>query len=162
MLPERAYRYLLIDLASAPDVMGKMLETVTNPSVYDKRPDPERFTLREVLAHLADWDAVFLGRLKQTRDDENPTLVGIDEGQVAIDNNYAHADPAASLTRYKANRAALVAFLEALSPAQWERVGTHTELGPITISDHAVLIAVHDGYHRQQVVEELETGKQSA
>jgi len=157
MLPEKVYRYLLIDLESAPDVLGKILETVTNPSVYDRRPDPERFTLREVLAHLADWDAVFLGRLKQTRDDENPTLVGIDEGQVALDNDYAHADPAASLERYKANRAELAAFLKALSPAQWERSGSHTELGPITISDHAVLIAVHDGYHRQQVVEWLKS-----
>lgn len=152
MLPEKVYRYLLIDLESAPDVLGKMLETVTNPSVYDRRPDPERFTLREVLAHLADWDAVFLGRLKQTRDDENPTLVGIDEGQVAIDNDYAHADPAASLTRYKANRAALVSFLQALSPAQWERIGNHTELGPITLSAQAILIGAHDGYHREQVV----------
>jgi len=157
MLPEKVYRYLLIDLESAPDVLGKILETVTNPSVYDRRPDPERFTLREVLAHLADWDAVFLGRLKQTRDDENPTLVGIDEGQVALDNDYAHADPAASLERYKASRAELAAFLKALSPAQWERSGSHTELGPITISDHAVLIAVHDGYHRQQVVEWLKS-----
>jgi len=157
MLPEKVYRYLLIDLESAPDVLGKILETVTNPSVYDRRLDPERFTLREVLAHLADWDAVFLGRLKQTRDDENPTLVGIDEGQVALDNDYAHADPAASLERYKASRAELAAFLKALSPAQWERSGSHTELGPITISDHAVLIAVHDGYHRQQVVEWLKS-----
>ena len=152
MLPEKVYRYLLIDLASAPDVLGKMLETATDPSVYDKRPDPERFTLREVLAHLADWDVVFLGRLKQTRDDENPTLVGIDEGQVARDNDYAHAEPATSLARYKANRAELVTFLQALSPAQWERVGNHTELGPIALSDHAVLIAVHDGYHREQAV----------
>ena len=152
MLPEKVYRYLLLDLASAPDVLGKMLETVTDPSVYDKRPDPERFTLREVLAHLADWDVVFLGRLKQTRDDDHPTLVGIDEGQVAVDNDYAHVDFAASLARFKANRAALVAFLQALSPAQWERVGNHTELGPVTLSAQAVLIAVHDGYHREQVV----------
>lgn len=155
MLPEKLYRYLLIDLESAPDVLGKMLETVTDPSVYDRRPDPERFTLREVLAHLADWDTVFLGRLKQTRDDENPTLQGIDEGQVARDNDYAHAGPVTSLARYKANRAELVSFLGTLSPAQWERAGNHTEIGPVTLSTQAVLIAVHDGYHRQQVVEWL-------
>ncbi len=152
MLPERAYRYLLIDLESAPDVLGKMLETVTDPAVYDFRPDPERFTLREVLAHLADWDKVFLGRMMQTRDTENPTLQGIDEGQVALDNDYAHADPANSLNRYKANRAELVGFLQTLSLAEWERVGSHTELGPVTLTTQASLIAFHDGYHRQQTV----------
>ena len=153
MLPERVYRYLLIDLESAPDVLGKMLETVTDPGVYDKRPDPERFTLREVIAHLADWDQVFLGRMRQTRDAENPTLQGIDEGQVALDNDYAHADPAESLARYKANRAEMVEFLRALTPDQWERTGSHTELGPITLTAQAVLVGAHDGYHRQQAVE---------
>lgn len=151
MLPERAYRYLLIDLASAPDVLGRMLDG-TDPSVYDRRPDPDRFTLREVIAHLADWDKVFLGRMTQTRDTENPTLQGIDEGQVAVDNDYAHLDPAESLARYKANRVALVAFLQALTPAQGERAGNHTELGPITLMTQAILAAVHDGYHREQVV----------
>ncbi len=152
MLPEKAYRYLLIDLESAPDVLSKMLETVTDPGVYDRRPDPERFTLREVLAHLADWDTVFLGRMTQTRDTERPTLQGIDEGQVASDNDYAHKDPAQSLTRHKANRAALTAFLRTLTPEQWERVGSHTELGPITLTAQAVLVGAHDGYHREQVV----------
>ncbi len=154
MLPERVYRYLLIDLDSAPDVLGKILDGA-GPDVYDRRPDPERFTLREVVAHLADWDTVFLGRLRQTQGEENPTLQGIDEGQVALDNDYAHADPAGSLSRYKANRAALVAFLRTLTPAEWERVGNHTELGPITLTAQASLIAFHDGYHRQQVVEWL-------
>lgn len=158
MLPERVYRYLLIDLESAPDVLGKMFETITGLTVYDRRPDPERFTLREVVAHLADWDKVFLGRMTQTRDSESPTLQGIDEGQVAVDNDYAHADPAESLARHKTNRAALVAFLRRLSPEEWERVGNHTELGPITLTAQAVLVGAHDGYHRQQALEWLNTG----
>lgn len=74
MLPERISRYLLLDLASAPDVLEKMLETITSPHVYDKRPDPERFTLREVVAHLADWDKVFLGRMKLTGGGGSPIL----------------------------------------------------------------------------------------
>ena len=152
MLPEKAYRYLLIDLESAPDVLAKMLERVSDPNVYDKRPDPERFTLREVVAHLADWDEVFLGRLAQTRDADNPTLQGLDEGQVAIDHAYSQADPAECLTRYRANRARIVSFLRDLSPAQWARVGNHTELGPISMTAQAVLIGAHDGYHRQQTL----------
>lgn len=156
MLPKNVYRYLLIDLESAPDVLGRMLQTVADPAVYDFRPDPERFTLREVVAHLADWDKVFLGRMTQTRDAENPTLQGRDEGQVARDHDYAHLDPAESLARHKASRAEMVTFLRTLTPEQWERTGNHTELGPITLTAQAVLVGAHDGYHRQQVVEWLE------
>ena len=155
MLPEKVYRYLLMDLESAPDVLAKMLETVTDPGIYDRRPDPERFTLREVAAHLADWDEVFLRRMMQTRDDEMPTLQSLDEGRIAIDRNYAQADPRQSLERWRANRANLVAFLQSLSPEQWARVGSHTELGPITLTAQAVLVGAHDGYHREQTVSYL-------
>jgi hypothetical protein len=155
MLPTKLYRYLLIDLESAPDVLAKLLAGVTDPAIWDRRPDPERFTLREVTAHLADWDQVFLGRLIQTRDSDNAILQGLDEGQVARDNDYAHADPAECLTRYRVGRTETVRFLRGLSPEQWTRVGSHTELGPITIEAQAALIAFHDGYHRQQVMEWL-------
>ena len=155
MLPEKVYHYLLIDLASAPDVLTVLLAGVTNPSDWDRKPDPDRFSLREMVAHLADWEGVFLGRLKQTRDEENAVLQGLDEGQVAIDHDYAHADPPECLARYRARRTEIVALLRGLSPALRERVGRHTEVGPISLAAQAVLIAAHDGYHRQQTVSYL-------
>ncbi len=159
MLPLRLYTYLLLDLDSAPDVLARMLRDITDPAAYDARPDPARFTLREVLAHLADWEAVFLRRLTTTRDEEDGVLQGLDEGQVALDHDYAHADPSECLARYKAGRTAIVSFLRALAPDQWQRVGSHTEIGPITLEAQAVLIAAHDGYHRQQTLCHVSEGQ---
>ena len=152
MLPEKVFQYLLIDLESAPDVLAALLASVP-AETWDRRPDPDRFTLREMVAHLADWEGVFLGRLKQTRDEENATLQGLDEGQIAIDHDYAHADPSECLARYQAGRAQIVALLRGLSPEGRERIGTHTEVGPISLAAQAVLIAAHDGYHRRQAVD---------
>lgn len=152
MLPKKVFQYLLIDLESAPDVLTALLKTVTDASTWDRRPDPDRFSLREMVAHLADWEGVFLGRLKQTWDEENAILQGLDEGQIAIDHDYAHADPQECLARYREGRTQMVAFLRELSPEQRERIGTHTEVGAISIEAQAVLIAAHDGYHRQQAV----------
>ncbi len=159
MLPDRIHSYLLLDLESAPETLTRLLAGVTDPAVWDRRPDPDRFTLREMAAHLADWEGVFLGRLTQTRDEENATLHGLDEGQVAVDNHYAHADPQECLTRYGAGRKEIVAFLRALSPAQWGRVGTHTEVGPLSTEAQVVLIAAHDGYHRQQTLSYVPGGE---
>ena len=153
MLPERVHFYLLLDLQSAPDVLARLLASVTDPAVYDRRPDPERFTLREMVAHLADWDGVFLTRLTDTLNQDNAVLQGLDEGQVALDNDYAHADPAECLARHRAGRDRIAALLRGLSAEDWARVGNHTEVGPITVEAQAVLIAVHDGYHRQQLLE---------
>jgi len=152
MLPDRVHLYLLLDLESAPEALARLLAGVSDPAAWDRRPDPDRFTLREMAAHLADWEGVFLGRLTQTRDEENAILHGLDEGQVAIDRDYAHADPQECLTRYGAGRKEIVAFLRGLSPEQWGRVGTHTEIGPISLEAQVVLIAAHDGYHRQQAL----------
>ena len=60
MMNERTRHYLLLDLESAPDVLARLLADMSDPAVYDRTPDPDRFTLREMVAHLADWEAVFL------------------------------------------------------------------------------------------------------
>ena len=33
--------------------------------VADRKPDPERFTIREVVAHMADWEGVWLERARR-------------------------------------------------------------------------------------------------
>ncbi len=152
MLPERTRHYLLIDLESGPEVLARLLQNFTD---WDARPDAARFSPREMVAHLADWEEVFLTRLMDTRDDDAPVLQGLDEGQVARDHDYAHAAPAECLQRYETGRAAIAFLLGGLTSDQWERMGMHTELGPITLEAQAVLIAVHDGYHRQQALEFL-------
>ena len=161
MLPERIHHYLLLDLESAPEALTRLAAGITAPALWDRRPDPDRFTLREMAAHLADWEGVFLGRLTRTRDEENATLHGLDEGQVAVDNDYAHADPQECLTRYSAGRKQIVALLRGLSPEQWARTGTHTEIGPITMEGQTILIAAHDGYHRQQLLAYMTAPKDS-
>lgn len=152
MLPEKVRTYLLGALAGAPDFFDALLRGLTDAEA-DRRPDPDRFTLREALAHLADWENVFRGRLIQTRDEERPVLQGYDEGQWAIDNDYAHADWRAQIALFRERRSGTVALLRALTPPQWERVGEHTEAGPITLEAQAVLISAHDAYHLQQIAQ---------
>ena len=152
MLNERTRFYLLIDLGSATNVLARLLSGVSGDA-WDRRPDPARFTLREMVAHLADWDEITLGRLTQMRDEEDAVLQGRDEGQVAEDHDYAYADPQECLARYRAGRDKIAAFLRGLSPEQWECSGTHTESGAITVEQLAVWLAAHDGYHRQQAIQ---------
>jgi hypothetical protein len=152
MLPKKVETYLLGALAGAPDVFEALVWGMTEEEA-DRRPDPERFSIREAIAHLADWEDVFRKRLLQTRDEANATLQGYDEGQWAIDHDYARSDWRAQLQLFRAGRAKLVALLRALTPAQWERTAIHTEIGPITMEQQAVLILAHDGYHETQIAQ---------
>ena len=156
MLPLGPRKYLLASIAGTPDVLDALLQSLpATDTTWDRRLAPDRFTLREVIAHLADWNEVFLDRMIRTRDQDQPTLQGYDEGQIAVERDYAHSDPHANLARFRAGRTALTQFFHALTDAEWERIGLHTEIGPITLEAHAVLIAGHDGYHNCQVAQTL-------
>ena len=150
MLPPRVASYLLSSLTGAPDLMIHLLNGLSTEE-SDFRPEPHRFTIREVLAHLAEWENVFRGRIELTRDADRPLLQGYDEGQWAIDHDYASANWNEQLRLYGERRRTMVAILHDLTPEQWERAGNHTELGQVTIETQAVMVAAHDAYHLQQV-----------
>ncbi len=154
MIPEPIKKYGLAALEGTPVVMLSILgKYPTNDPIWDRRPDPARFTLREAIAHVADWDEIFLARIKRTVSEDEPILPGIDESQIAIENNYASQDPVANLARFGANRKALVGYLNSLTPEQFERVGIRPEVGTIPIDLHVLYILAHDGYHTRQAAE---------
>jgi hypothetical protein len=158
MLPEATHRYLLHGLAATPIVIDRLLLAAT-PADYDRRPDPERFTLREVIAHLADWEPVWHQRLQRVRTEEQPMLPGYDESQWAIDHDYAHAAVPEQMARFREGRARLLAFLRDLSPEDWDRTGQHSQWGRVTLADLAVLVLGHDGYHLRQIADWLDAGR---
>lgn len=156
MLAVFARKYVLAGLSSTPDVLAAILKGIdSSDPVWDARPDLERFTLREMVAHLADWDPIFLHRLERIRDEDNPSLPDLDEGQVAIERDYAHQDPVENLNRFRAGRQKLMAFYSAITEEQWGRPGFREKLGEIDAGGMAVLILGHDGYHNKQAIEWL-------
>ena len=152
MIPAHSKRYLCHGLAAQPTVLTALMNGV-NPDRYDLRPEVDRFTLREVIAHLADWEGVWLGRMKLIISEENPFLQGYDEGQWAIDHAYHTLVPLEQLERYSAGRAEMVEFLRGMPDKAWERTGRHSEWGEMSIFNLASLVLGHDGYHMKQVVE---------
>lgn len=155
MLPEAGREYLLQGLAATPVVVDRLLRDAT-PEGYDRRPDPERFTLREALCHLAEWEEVWQGRFRALCEEAHPTLPNRDPDEAAERNDYAHAEVASQLERFREGRRQLVMQLRELSPEQWQRTGTHAKWGDLTVEALATLVLGHDGYHLRQIVEWLD------
>jgi hypothetical protein len=152
MLPKKVETYVVMALEGAPDVFDVLTQGLTAEEA-DRRPDVDRFTIREALAHLAEWEDVFRQRMVQTRKEDSPALQGYDEGQWAMDHDYAHSDWRAQLGLFRTRRGELVALLRTLTPSQWERTGIHSEIGPVTLEQQAVMILAHDGYHETQIAQ---------
>lgn len=148
------WKYVLSGLEAAPIVVSELLGGKPD-AIFDKQPDPERFSLREVICHLADWEGVWLERMRRMASENNPELPSYDEGQWAIDHKYNEANAKEQIEKFVEGRKALVSFLKGLAPEQWERTGIHSQWGPISIASLATLVIGHDGYHTKQIVEWL-------
>ena len=144
-------RYTLLALEGTPDVLAGLLKNLPADSpLWDESPDPERFTLREMLAHLADWEPIWKERVARTLAEDKPFLPNKDENQMAIDHDYAKQDPLANLARFRAGREAFIALLKTISEGDWERTAMREGIGEMSLDSMASMILAHDGYHTRQ------------
>ena len=156
MLPSVIRKYLVSALAGTPDVVERLLKDLdADDPRWDFRPNPDRFTLREVAAHLADWEPIHLERIVRMLEEENPMLPDIDEGAVAIENDYTHSEPHGSLEWLRGGRQKVIQKLETLGDAEWVRPGVRVTIGAITVEILAAFILAHDGYHTRQIAQWL-------
>ncbi len=122
-------------------------------SRLDLATDPGRFSPREVVAHLADWEPVFLERMKSALSNPMGRIEAYDEGQWAIDHDYASSDVHVQADLYLARRQETVQWLNALYPDQWKLQFEHPERGPLSVEDTANMMLGHDLYHIRQLTE---------
>jgi hypothetical protein len=155
MLPEYYKRYQLIALAGAPEVLSALLDHPEDSHLWDLLHEPERFTLRESLAHLADWEPVARGRILKCLAEDKPFLTNWDEDQAAIDGGYYKLSPLESLEVFAKERQETVAVVSALKDEEWARPGVREGVGELSIERQVNLIIAHDGYHFKQVVDLL-------
>ena len=54
--------YLFPGLEFGPRIVARLVEQIP-AARYDERTNPSRFTLREAVAHLADWEPILRDRI---------------------------------------------------------------------------------------------------
>lgn len=118
----------------------------------DARPEPGKWTARELVHHLADSEMTAATRLRLLVAIDNPLILGYDQDQFA-QRLYYDRPIAASLEAFKAARRSTVEILERMTDADWERAaGTHTEHGPFTAERWLELTSAHAHAHAAQIL----------
>ena len=147
--PEIARFYLLPALEAAPAAIAKLAPHEGDPR-WDERPDPARFTLREVVAHLADWDEIFIARMNRTLTEDNPFLASVDEGVLCAERRYESQSPSANLERFATNRAQLIELVRSFEAQDWGRPAHREFVGDVDLFRLVTIVIGHDGYHVKQ------------
>lgn len=134
----------------APALIAELVERMPAERLCT-RPAPDKWSVAEILAHLAEDEVATAWRYRQMVEHSGIALPGFDQDLWANLGNYASRDPHGSLTLYRLLREANLHFLRALAPGQWECFGIHAERGQITVRELAKHMVGHDANHIGQI-----------
>ncbi len=144
--------YLLEGLASGPSVVETLVGRI-DPQRHDSVVSTDRFTVREIVAHLADWEAIWRERAEHGQAQGQGAVQAMDEGERATVQNYATWDVAESLAIYRQRRADFVERVRQMTSEDMDRAYQHPQYGPVTMWVHCVMLAGHDLYHIHQLLD---------
>ena len=116
-----------------------------------KRPAPDKWSVGEILAHLADAEIVGGFRMRLILGAPGTPIAAFDQDSWVTSGHYAKRDPRKSLEQFRAIREANLTLLNSLTPEQWKQYGTHSERGQETIEHIVRMFAGHDLNHLQQI-----------
>ena len=117
-----------------------------------RRPEaPGKWSVVEVLQHLADTEMVYGVRGRLVLSEDRPLIVGFDQDRWASLFRYRDAPPELALGQLAALREANLAVWRAAGPAELARVGLHSERGEESLDLMLRMMAAHDLVHRRQI-----------
>jgi hypothetical protein len=116
-----------------------------------RRPAPDKWSIAEILAHLADAEVAIAWRIRQILANNAISIQAYDQDLWARTFDYAHRDPRVSLEGFRALREANLALLKAVPRKLWDNYGVHQERGNESVSHVVRMVAGHDLNHLQQI-----------
>jgi hypothetical protein len=137
-------------LRSTPAALPRAIAGLSD-AVLRKPERPGKWSIVQVLQHLADSEVVWSWRMRLILAQDRPTLTGYDQDLWAERLDYASANPGEAIQEFSVLRRGNLRLLERAAPEDLRRVGVHVERGEETLEHHRRLYAGHDLLHLQQI-----------
>ena len=152
-MPKMTYKEVLAILASTPEKIRREVAAMT-PREIKTRPAAKKWSVQEILAHLADVEELGMrARVAVMVNENNPVLSLFDQEKRAVQLRYDRQDYRKSLRSFVNQRRANVKWLRTLKPSQLKRKGRHEVVGVITAGEMIYEWAFHDLGHIKQILE---------
>lgn len=148
---------------TADDLLKALDETLASTLPLFDRPEadlqrtyaPGKWTVRQVLVHLADAESVLHERIKRVIAELKPVAWAFDQDRWNVELDYQTFPLAISKALYEANRRSVMYLAE----HYYDRLGAlpfvHSETGLRTLKDEFDKVAGHNQHHIDQIWQAL-------
>lgn len=140
---------LLERYRKGPELIAAVL-TGAAGSELDWAPEG-KWSLRQIVAHLTDSEAVAYDRVRRTVAEDNPTIVRYDQEAWARRLNYEKRKLSDALELFRRLRAENYELVSSLPDAAFARTANHTEFGTLTLENIVETYAKHAESHAKQI-----------
>jgi hypothetical protein len=140
-------------IAMQREMPGILRDAIQGVAEQDLRrsPAPGKWSVGEIIAHLADAELVSVWRYRQMLEFNDGPLTPYDQDKWASIGKYSAANPQESLQLFTALRKINLEMFGRLTPEEWQHGGMHPERGRITVESLARHVAGHDRNHLEQI-----------
>jgi uncharacterized damage-inducible protein DinB len=135
-------------IASTPGSLSTILCHLSGAQV-DRAPAPGKWSIREILCHLADTEMVFAFRIRQTLAEPHHLVQPFDQENWAKSYSAYTADKA--LAVFAAVRDWNVSLIRSLPREAFSKPVTHPERGSMTLQTVIETMGGHDLNHLGQI-----------
>lgn len=123
-------------------------------ATLDFKPSPEKWSIRQVLAHLADAELNMGSRFRWSASEPGKPIVAFDQDKWAATARYSATAAELSLATFTNVRRWTLDFVKRLTPAEFEAAYVqHEERGKETLQRLLTMMAGHDLNHLKQIEE---------
>jgi len=143
--------------------LKKSIQGMT-PKDLKWRSEPGKWSIGEIIAHLADAEIVASWRMRSIVGENGITIQPFDQDAWASVFVYQDRDAKRSLETFRVLRENNLAMLKEIPRDTWENYGMHLERGKESIAHLARMFAGHDTNHILQVeriAEQLKASKKT-
>lgn len=137
---------LIDDYLAGPAQLRQAVSGMT-AAQFDARPVEGRWTTRELICHLSDFEIVYADRIKRVLAEDEPPLRSGNPDDFAAKLAYQERDVEEELLLIEMVRRHLGRILRTLSDEQFQRRGIHSESGPLTIETLLRRVTGHVPHH---------------
>jgi uncharacterized damage-inducible protein DinB len=140
------HQALIDKYLAGPELVGRAVQKMSAEQL-DAKPIAGKWSTRQVVCHIVDFEPIYADRMKRVIAENCPTFFGGDPDTFAAHLAYEHREIGTELELMAVVRRQMATILRELKADDFQRMGTHSEAGPLSLETLLQRIGDHVPHH---------------